>query len=463
MPAHAQDDPSFYLSFASQSLYEARMSNEKNTNGLKARETAVRTLMAVTLKNRPFDVALDDMAGQAGLSTRDRAFVLNLLMLCLRRYGSLKALLSTLLNQGLPKNATWTEAALLTGLAQILLMRTADYAAVNETVTLIKNLPGKEQGFSGLVNAILRRASREQDKLIAKLNKWPAKDLPKWIYDSWANAYGKETASAVALSLQQTPPLDISLKPGLDKAEWAEKLEASVTETGTLRRTVCDVTALTGYDDGHWWIQDMAAAIPATLLGDITGKHVLDLCAAPGGKTMQLAAAGAAVTSVDRNKNRLKRLVANLERTGLSADVINGDAARYIANAAPIDHILLDAPCSATGTLRRNPDVIWTKSAEDVQKLASLQARILDHAFNLLPVGGTLIYCVCSLEPAEGIDQIKTFLERTPSAKRLEIQGDDVGGLTELITAEGDLLCLPFLLADKGGMDGFFAARFTKQ
>ena len=439
------------------------MNNEKNTNGLKARETAVRTLMAVTLKNRPFDVALDDLAGQAGLSARDRAFVLNLLMLCLRRYGSLKALLSTLLNQGLPKNATWTEAALLTGLAQILLMRTADYAAVNETVTLIKNLPGKEQGFAGLVNAVLRRASREQDKLTAKLNKWPAKDLPKWIYDSWANAYGKETASAVAQSLQQTPPLDISLKPELDKLEWAEKLEASVTETGTLRRTVCDVTALEGYGDGHWWVQDMAAAIPATLFGDITGKHVLDLCAAPGGKTMQLAAAGATVTSVDRNKNRLKRLAANLERTGLSADVINGDAARYVANTAPIDHILLDAPCSATGTLRRNPDVIWTKSAEDVQKLANLQARILDHAFTLLPVGGTLIYCVCSLEPAEGVDQAKAFLERTPSAKRLEIQGSDVGGLTELITVEGDLLCLPSLLADKGGMDGFFAARFTKQ
>lgn len=438
------------------------MADGKNTSGLKAREAAVRTLMAVTLKNRPFDVALDDITGQAGLDARDRAFVMNLLMLCLRRYGSLKALLATLLKQGLPQNATWTEAALLTGLAQILLMRTADYAAVNETVTLIKKLPGKEQGFAGLVNAVLRRASREQDKLTAKLNKWPAKDLPKWLYDSWASAYGKETATGIATSLQSTPPLDISLKPGLDAAEWAEKLDAQVLSTGTLRRSVGDVTDLAGYGDGHWWVQDMAAAIPAKLLGDVSGKHVLDLCAAPGGKTMQLAAAGATVTSVDRNKNRLKRLAANLERTKLAADVHTADAAAFTPDQS-VDHILLDAPCSATGTLRRNPDVIWTKNEGDIRKLAALQTRILDHAFTLLPKGGTLVYCVCSLEPAEGKDQISAFLERTPSAKRVETQRTEVGDQAQLITPEGDLLCLPSLLTDQGGMDGFFAARLTKE
>jgi len=437
------------------------MSKQNLSSGLKAREVAVRTLMAVTLKQRPFDVALDDLAGQAGLNPRDRAFVLNLLMLCLRRYGSLKGLLSSLLQTGLPKNATWTEAALLTGLAQILLMRTADYAAVNETVTLVKNLPGKEQGFSGLVNAVLRRASREQDKLTEKLNKWPAKDLPKWLFDSWAEAYGKDTASAIARSLQTTPPLDISLKPGLDPEEWAKKLDAIIMPTGTLRRTVGDVTALPGYGEGHWWVQDFAAAIPAKLLGDINGKHILDLCAAPGGKTMQLAAAGATVTSVDRNKNRLKRLESNLERTGLSAKIENADAARFILNT-PVDHILLDAPCSATGTLRRNPDVIWTKTEQDVGNLSAVQARILNHAFELLPVGGTLIYCVCSLEPSEGINQINKFLEATPSAKRVQIQASEVGKISALITPDGDLLCLPSLLADEGGMDGFYAARLTK-
>jgi len=433
----------------------------KTKSGLKVREAAVRTLMAITLKNRPFDVALDDICTGASLDARDRAFVLNLLMLCLRRYGSLKAVLSGLLQTALPKNATWTEAALVTGLAQILLMRTADYAAVNETVTLIKNLPGKESGFAGLVNAVLRRASREQAALTAKLGARPALDLPKWLFDSWAKAYGKKTATALAASLQETPPLDISLKSGADPKDWAGKLGAEITATGTLRRAVGDVTALEGYAEGIWWVQDFAAAIPATLFGDISGKHVLDLCAAPGGKTLQLAAMGARVTSVDRSANRLKRLKENLTRTGLEADIHTADAARFTPEV-PVDHILLDAPCSATGTLRRNPDVIWTKSQNDVAKLAALQSRILDHAFSLLPVGGTLVYCVCSLEPAEGIEQISAFLAHTKNAARREIQPEDISGLRELITPEGDLLCLPSSPAVKGGMDGFYAARLCK-
>lgn len=438
------------------------MSKQNLQSGLKAREVAVRTLMAVTLKNRPFDVALDDIAGQANLSARDRAFVLNLVMLCLRRNGSLKGLLASLLQTGLPRTATWTEAALITGLAQVLLMRTADYAVVNETVTLVKNLEGKEAGFAGLVNAVLRRASRECDKLTNKLNKWPAQDLPKWLFDSWADAYGKDNATKIARTLQNTPPLDISLKPDLDTIEWAKRLDATITPTGTLRRTVGDVTALPGYEDGLWWIQDMAAALPAKLLGDVKGKHVLELCAAPGGKTMQLAAAGAKVTAVDRNKNRIKRLEANLERTNLKADIVNADAARYTANH-PVDHILLDAPCSATGTLRRNPDVIWTKTADDVKTLAAVQGRILDRAFSILPVGGTLIYCVCSLESSEGISQIEAFLKRTQAAKRVSIQAHEVGGVLDLITPEGDLLCLPSMLTDQGSMDGFFATRLTKK
>lgn len=443
-------------------MTDPQTSGKQTSSGLQAREVAVRTFMAVTLKNRPFDTALEDMASAANLSPRDRAFVMNLLMVCLRRYGSLKALLSSLLDKGLPQNATWTEAALITGLAQILLLRTADYAAVNETVTLIKNLSGKEKGFAGLVNAVLRKASREQDKLVKKLDGWPAKDLPKWLYDSWAHAYGKSTAADIAKTLRTTPSLDFSLKPGCDKDAWAQKLDAEVLPTGTLRRSHGDVPNLPGYDTGDWWVQDMAAAIPATLLGNINGKHILDLCAAPGGKTMQLAAAGATVTSVDRNKNRLKRLAANLERTQLTADVQTADASIF-EPAKPVDHILLDAPCSATGTLRRNPDVIWTKDQGDIKKLSALQARLLDHAFELLPTGGTLVYCVCSLEPQEGIEQITAFLSRTATAKRLAIQAAELGGLHELVTENGDLLCLPSELADKGGMDGFYAARIVKQ
>lgn len=426
------------------------------------RLVAVRTLMAVTLKKRPFDAALDDMAAQAGLNARDRAFAFNLVMLSLRQLGVLRFALNGLLDRGLPKNATWTEAALITGLAQILFMRTSDHAAVNETVAMIKGLSGKEQGFTGLVNAVLRKAIRTRDTLITKTGAAPENNLPKWLQESWTGTYGEEGMRALALSLAENPPLDISLKPDVDQAEWAEKLEARVLPTGSLRRSATDVPSLPGYEDGLWWVQDMAAAIPATLLGDIAGNHILDLCAAPGGKTMQLAAAGARVTAVDRSKNRMQRLKANLKRTGLDAELVVGDAATF-KPATPADHILLDAPCSATGTLRRNPDVLWTKEPADVEKLTALQARILRHAFTLLPVGGTLIYCVCSLEKSEGPDQIAAFLSETNAACRQPIGTKDVGGLTDLITPDGDLLCLPSFLPDDGGMDGFFAARLTKQ
>ena len=426
-----------------------------------SRTVAVRTLMAVTLKNRPFDVALDEMTREAKLDPRDRAFAFNLVMLSLRQLGALRQVMGALLGRGLPRNATWTEAALVTGLAQILFMRTADHAAVNETVDMVKALDGKEKGFAGLVNAVLRSAIRKRDKILKDLSTAPERNLPLWLRESWTSTYGKGAMQAIAATLATNPPLDISLKPSENAEEWTKKLDGTMLPTGSIRRAATDVMALEGYTEGPWWVQDMAAAIPATLLGDISGKLVLDLCAAPGGKTMQLAAAGAKVISVDRSKNRMGRLKANLKRTRLSAEVVIDNAAAYTPSA-PIDHILVDAPCSATGTLRRNPDVLWTKTADDVAKLANLQTAILAHAYSLLPVGGTLVYCVCSLEKSEGPDQITRFLKATEGAKRLPITADDVGGLGELVTLAGDLLCLPSHYSDKGGMDGFYAARITK-
>ena len=437
------------------------MADNQENQANNTRLVAVRTLMAVTLKARPFDITLDDLSRDAGLNARDRAFTFTLIMLTLRQLGSLKMVLASLLDRELPRNATWTEAALVTGLAQILFMRTADHAAVNETVDLIKSLSGKEKGFTGLVNAVLRKAVRERDQLAAMIEAKPEENLPEWLQASWSETYGRGQMQAMAATLSSEPTLDISLKPDLSKETWASKLAAVQMPAGTLRRVGADVPALQGYEEGNWWVQDMAAAIPATLFGDVAGIHILDLCAAPGGKTMQLAAMGAAVTAVDRNKNRMKRLEANLQRTKLSAEIQIADAATF-EPGTPVDHILLDAPCSATGTFRRNPDVLWTKGPKDVEKLSTLQARILDHAFSLLPVNGILIYCVCSLEEVEGSAQIAAFLERTPGAARLSINADELGGMGELITAAGDLLCVPSLMTDKGGMDGFFAARLTK-
>ncbi|UTW55564.1 RsmB/NOP family class I SAM-dependent RNA methyltransferase [Kordiimonas sp. SCSIO 12610] len=435
--------------------------SEANLTGIAARETAVRVLMAVSLKNRPLEIAFDDMASEAKLDSRDRAFALNIVMLSLRRYGSLNYIASKLLDRGLPQNATWTKAAIVIGLAQILFMRAADFAAAHQMVELIKRLPGKEKGFSGLVNAVLRRAVREKDKLLDIIDNDPNQDLPKWLRDRWTKTYGADATKKLAMALRNEPMLDISVKNPAEIEAIAESIDAQAMPTGSLRRSFTDVKKLEGYDEGKWWVQDLSASLPAKLFPDLKGKHVLDMCAAPGGKTMQLGSLGANVTAIDRSKNRLRRLQDNLDRTKLSADIFTADAASY-SPKKPVDHILLDAPCSATGTYRRNPDLMIHKSPEDIQKLSSLQARILNHAYSLLPVGGTLIYCVCSIEAEEGIEQINHFLSENPTAERHIITAEDVDGIEEIVTQDGDILCLPHHVADIGGMDGFYISRLTK-
>jgi len=437
------------------------MERQNTKTGLASREVAVRVFMAVTLKNRPLDITFDELAAEAKLDARDRAFARTLVMLGMRRLGSLNKLMGHLLDRGLPKNATWTKSAIMLGLAQILLMRAADFASANLMVELVKTLDGKEKGFAGLVNAVLRRAVREKDKLLNRLNADPMDDIPDWLRRRWRETYSASTASKLALALRTEPTLDLTLASGEDKAEWAEKLEAQAMPNGSLRRALADVKALNGYEDGKWWVQDLAASLPATLFGDITGKHVLDLCAAPGGKTLQLASQGAIVTALDRSKNRLNRLRNNLDRMGLEASIEVGDATKH-EPTTPVDHILLDAPCSATGTYRRNPDVLIHKSDDDIAKLASLQERILKKAFSYLPVGGILIYCTCSLESDEGVVQIDEFLAGEKAAKRQPISADEVGNIKEIITEKGDVLCLPMILKEEGGMDGFYVARITR-
>jgi 16S rRNA (cytosine967-C5)-methyltransferase len=436
--------------------------SDTSPNGIAARETAVRVLMAVTLKNRPLDLTFDDMASTANLDSRDRAFTMHMVMLTLRRYGSLNHILDMMLDRGLPQNATWTKAAILIGLAQILFMRTADFASAHQMVELVKNLPGKEKGFAGLVNAVLRRAGREKASLLKTLDRNPLLDIPDWLRGRWVSAYGQDTAEQLAIALHSEPMLDISLKNADMATDYATRLEANILPTGSLRRPFADVKSLNGYEDGEWWIQDISASLPAKLFPDLEGKHILDMCAAPGGKTLQLASLSAVVTAIDRSKNRLKRLIENLKRTGLKAEVMTADASTFIPQRS-VDHILLDAPCSATGTYRRNPDVMLHKTADDIQKLAKLQSRILEHAFSLLPPEGTLIYCVCSIEPDEGIDQINLFLKDNPKARRLPVTPEETDGLGEIITENGDILCLPHFLKEQGGMDGFYISRLTKQ
>ncbi|MEX2319572.1 MAG: RsmB/NOP family class I SAM-dependent RNA methyltransferase, partial [Bauldia sp.] len=327
--------------------------------------------------------------------------------------------------------------------------------------------------FKGLANAVLRRMARERDALLAKLP--PEIDTPAWLYDRWRAAYGAETTAAIAAAHRIEPALDVTVKD--DPEGRAEKLGGIVLPTGTVRLIASGpIENLPGFAEGAWWVQDAAAALPARLLGDVRGKRVADLCAAPGGKTAQLAAAGALVTAVDISEPRLDRLRQNLRRLGLAAETVVADVlewqpaqeARSVATGKeknPFDAVLLDAPCTSTGTIRRHPDIPWLKRAGDVATLAALQARMIERAVSLLKPGGTLVYCTCSLEPEEGEAQRAAALQRLPLTP-LPVAAAEVGGLAEALTADGAVRTLPCHLPNAdprlSGLDGFYIARLGK-
>jgi len=421
-----------------------------------ARSVAASLLDAVLNHRRLLDDCFDADPAVAGLAERDRAFARLLAATTLRRLGQIDALIAACLDKKLPTKASGALHALRLGVCQLLFLDTAPHAAISTSVELLKH--GPLAGYAGLVNAVLRRLDREGRTLVAgqdaaRLN------TPDWMWMSWTRAYGETTAREIATAHLSEAPTDIWVAG--DPAIWAERLGAELLPTGSLRRrSPGEITGLPGFAEGAWWIQDAAAALPARLLGPVEGRRVVDLCAAPGGKALQLAAGGARVTAVDRSAKRLGRLVANLARLGLTAEIVEADATLWRPEQT-FDAVLLDAPCSATGTLRRHPDGLWLKSPADVTKMAALQGRLLAAAAALLEPGGTLVYCVCSLEPEEGIAQVEALLETAPLARR-PIWPDEVGGLGELITPDGDLRTLPCHLAERGGIDAFFAARLIR-
>ena len=436
------------------------MGGEKNKpSPPDARRVAFDLIGLVLKQHQPLDDGFERHPMVGKLASRDRAFARHLAATTLRRLGQIDELIALCLAKPLPRRAVAVKDILRLGLTQILFLDTPPHAAVDTSVRLAQSLglgPYKK-----LVNAVLRRMARERKEHLqaqdaGRLN------TPDWLWSSWSAAYGMETAEAIAEAHLSEAPLDISVK---DNAEdWAGKLDATVLPFGGLRRIAGggSITKLAGFDEGAWWIQDAAAALPAQLLGDVSGKRVLDLCAAPGGKTAQLAARGGKVTALDRSEKRLKRLQENLDRLGLTAEVVAADAATYQTEAL-FDAILLDAPCSATGTIRRHPDVARLKGLKDIEKLADLQARILDNAVSLLKPGGTLVYCTCSLQAAEGPDQIARLLADQPEQMtRVPITPDELGGVEEILTPDGDLRSLPCHCKDLGGLDGFFAARLQK-
>ncbi len=424
---------------------------------LTARSAALDLIGAVLRQKHPLDEAIEDHAGLAELPARDRAFARLLVATVLRRLGQIDAMLAHCLEKPLPARAAVTQDLLRMGLAQLLFLRTPPHAAVATTVDL-----ADARGFlsyKGLVNAVLRRLSQEGSALMAAQDEGRI-NVPDWLWRNWCEAYGETTARAIALAHLHEAPLGISVRS--DPELWCERLDAVLLPTGSLRRQGGGAIAnLPGYHEGAWWVQDAAAALPAKLLGKIAGEVVLDLCAAPGGKTAQLAAAGAHVVALDRSPRRVARLNANLARLKLAADTHVADAIQWRPDQ-PVRFILLDAPCTATGAIRRHPDVPHLKGPDDVIRLASVQERLLAAAIDMLAPGGTLVYCTCSLEPQEGKQLVERLLARGAPVKRSAIDPAEIGGLAECVSAEGDLRTLPCHLADREGLDGFFAARLVR-
>ncbi|MCG8443492.1 MAG: RsmB/NOP family class I SAM-dependent RNA methyltransferase, partial [Caulobacterales bacterium] len=313
--------------------------------------------------------------------------------------------------------------------------------------------------MKGLVNAVLRRVGEAGPEAVADLD--PREDWPRWLTASWEAAYGAEAARRIAAMSAREAPLDLTV--ARDAQAWADRLGGRLTATGSVRLPPghAPVPDLPGFHEGAWWVQDAAAALPARLLGPVNGQRVLDLCAAPGGKTLQLAAAGARVTAVDRAPARLKRVRENLARTGLDAALVAADAAAYRPET-PVDAVLLDAPCTATGTLRRRPDTAWIKSPRDVDSLQRLQIRLIAAAAAALPPGGRVVYCTCSLQPGEGEGAIEGALKAGAPLTPDPIGSDEAPGLPEAIGADGFLRTFPYMWEEAGGMDGFFAARLRR-
>ena len=423
---------------------------------MNARIAACELVVAVLDQRRPLDEALNDTPSFTVLVGRDRAFARAIATATLRRLGGIDAVLGHFLDRPLPDTAAHGRAMLRIGAAQLLLMDTPPHAAVGETVEAANALP-QARGFAKLINAVLRRVSREGAALLTAQSL--GTDLPAWLFTRWRAAYGDATAAMIARVLQTEAPLDVSVKS--HAAEWVQKLNGALTPTGSVRLAEGgSVDTLTGFSEGEWWVQDAAAALPARLLGEVRGKAVLDLCAAPGGKTLQLAAAGARVTAVDRSAERLERLRENLTRTKLGATVIARDAL-MLKTKEPFDAVLLDAPCTSTGTIRRHPDVAWLRRPSDIRTLTELQSRLLTHAATMVKSGGVLTYAVCSLEPEEG-PAIAAQALQSGAWTRAPIARGEIEGADEFINADGDLRTLPSHWQDIGGLDGFYAVRLVR-
>jgi 16S rRNA (cytosine967-C5)-methyltransferase len=417
------------------------------------------------MKRQGFEDAFDIGLGRLDyrqMDGRDRGFARAIALATLRAHGRLSHVVGRFLERPLPDNAGRTHAILSTGAAQLLMLDAPPHAVISQAVDIAR-LDRVTARFDRLINAVLRRVAEQGRPIFAELD--PARhDIPAWLQARWVRAYGAETADQMSRACCVEPPLDLTCREAPDA--WAARLDATLLPTGTLRRAdVGRIEELEGYSDGAWWVQDAAAALPVRLLGPVGGRTVLDLCAAPGGKTMQLVSQGARVTAVDASAKRCERLQANLARIDREVRIVTADAIAFCAEHQDVfDAVLLDAPCSATGTIRRHPDMLFTKPETEIARLADRQAALIRAAATTVAPGGVLVYATCSLEPEEGPGTVERFLADQP---RFSLEGAAPFVPAHLVTAQGTLRTLPqHALGDTPlgrGMDGFFAARLRRK
>ena len=430
--------------------------------GLRARQAAAKIIAAVVDRKTPLDGMLDAENGNPAyrqLNDADRALVRAIINSALRHLPRIEAILDTLVGTPLPEGARALHHVLTVAAAQILYLDVPDHSAVDLAVEQAQIDP-RNRRFASLTNAVLRRLGREKASHLSATR--TVSVIPDWFHARLVAIYGRDHTDRIGKALLEPSSIDLTVKSDADG--WAARLGGLVLPTGSVRLPFASgaIPALEGFEAGEWWVQDAAASIPAKLFGDLAGKRVADLCAAPGGKTAQLALAGAEVIALDQSGNRLKRLVGNLDRLGLSATAVEANMADYKPDDL-FDAVLLDAPCSSTGTIRRHPDVLWTKGPEDIEKLARLQERLLRHALTLVKPGGELVFSNCSLDPSEGEEMIVRVLADNPAWQVVPVDPADWPGLETAVSTRGEFRTTPAMLpptdTHAGGLDGFYAVR----
>ncbi len=411
-------------------------------------------LQGLTLKE--IEVIQDKYFKENNLDTRDKAFVKNLTLSSIRNRGILENIITKYLDRPLPKKLIEIKAILIMGLAQILFTRIEDYAAVNTTVNFFE---GRIKKWRGLCNAILRKIIREENHKNKKYNL--SLNVPSWLYKVWKKQYGEKNTKIIIDYLFKEPFLDIKVKKDFDF--WKKEINGEEVINNTLRLNKSgEIKNLKGYNEGAWWVQNLAAQIPVELMGNIKNENVLDICAAPGGKTAQLLNEGAIVTAIDISEKKIEKLNSNIFRLNLEKNLttISVDFLKWNSKKK-YNKILLDAPCSATGTIRKNPDILWNKNEEDIERLANTQIKLLDKTVGKLNGKGILIYCNCSMQFEEGEKVIDLFIKKN-RVKLLPIKPEELKLFPKEIFKNGFIRTLPYMYNEFGGLDGFFIARFIK-